>query len=700
MNHFKNNLYRHYQFVIKFRIAIVTIFSLIFLYLAFNVTTLLTHNDDELWLQGSSELSKLSQSKHQKVYVQKLQLALGDKPFSEKNIDNLKLLHSNLNAVKEILKIDSPLTNRVIVSTDSNDGSSLVEAIALYDMSRDEVISTLNGSFKEFSQFYSLNKETLYLYVFSSEHIDYKKIYIPFKYNIIEIAEDQNTFKDLTLFSILLTTLFVLFTVAFRTIVPSVLGIIFVVFNTLFTISVYQLIQPDVPLHVSILLISIAVSIMDFVYIYYGWHILQVSHSSSRSIYYIIMKTIKPIFWTTFISVVGIGSLILQNSIILQSIGYNVIVSSLVAFTLSFSLLIALLSFFTIKDPYVITKNSSRFFAVLEAKYERILLRVFLLLTGVVFISSVVYIMLQPSDIITKSNDEMISLIFPSNGLTHESLSRLEKFHLAINERFEDDIINIVSSYKYAKGFSKAYSPKVPFEVSNVNLDFIAFDFELYGIHNDVIKNSAHHVSVYIEEDGTDKNIILQWIREWDEINTTLFDDVNSLLSAAKYDTVNHMMFVVFFILFLISFVIYVITKDKIYALIALIVNITPLTWFFAILILFDISISTEILVAMLIMITLSSDATIHFLYYYHKHLRPKISNEHSLELSFVEVGTPIGIGSTILLITFLLLVFADIATISEIGIYSVILITFSLLTDLFMLPVLFIELIKSKPIK
>ncbi len=66
-------------------------------------------------------------------------------------------------------------------------------------------------------------------------------------------------------------------------------------------------------------------------------------------------------------------------------------------------------------------------------------------------------------------------------------------------------------------------------------------------------------------------------------------------------------------------------------------------------------------------------------------------------ERSFVEVGTPVGMGSTILLLTFLLLIFANIPTISTIGIYSVVLIVFSLLADLFILPVLFIELIKSK---
>jgi predicted RND superfamily exporter protein len=697
MSYFKNNLYRYYKLVVKLRIAIITVFSLIFLYLVFNMTTLLTHNDDELWLQGSNEYTRLLKNNHKQNYAQKLRLKLGSQPFSTKNISKMKLLHSNLEDVKEITRISSPLTHTMIYSSDNNEGSSLVGARTLRDNSVDEIIAKLKNSAQEFSKFYSSNKETLYIYVFSSSPIDFSDIYIPFDYDVIATAEGENIFKDTILFSILVTTLFILFSIAFRTIIPSILGIIFISFNTLFTVSAYQFIQPDTPLHVSILLVAIAVSIMDFIYIYYGWHIMQISLNNKRAIYYTVMKTFKPIILTTFVSVVGIGALIFQNSVILQSIGYNVILSSIIGFILTFSFLLALLSFFNIKDPYMITKNTSKLFAGLEAKYERNILRIFLLLTGVVFISSVVFTTIKPSSFITEDNDEVVSLLIPSNGLTHEALKKLERFHGDITRRFQEDISDITSSYTYAKSLSMEYDRLRPFEVSNINLDFISFDFILYDIYDDVMENSAHRVTIYLEDDSIDKNIVLQWIREWDKENTTLLDDVDSLLSAAKYDTVNHMIFVVLFILVLITLVIYTVTKNKVYAFIALTVNTIPLVWFFAILIILQIPLSIEVLVAMLIMVALSSDATIHFLYYYHKHLRPGYSNEHSLEVSFIEVGTPVGIGSTILLITFLLLVFANIPTISTIGKYSVILIIFSLWADLLILPVMFIEMIKSK---
>ena len=697
MNNFKNNLYIYFTLVLRFRIAIIAFFSVIFIYLAFTMTAMLTHNDDELWLQGSKEYNKLLSNDHALVYIQKLQLNVGEEAFSSKSIDNMKLLHSNLNALDEVIKINSPLTHTVISYSDNKAGSSLIEARALNESTIEEIASTLESSFEKFSQFYSPDKETLYIYVFSKVPIDFSNIYIPFKYDSIEVTEDQNIFKDMTLFAILLGTLFILFTLTFRSLVPSLLGVVFIVFTTLFTISVYKYIQPDVPLHVSILLISIAVSIMDFIYIYNGWHILQASHSNNRSIYYIIMKTIKPIFWTTVVGVIGIGSLVFEKSIILQSIGYNIILSAVIAFILSFSFLIALLSFFKIEKPYLITKNSSKFVAKLEARYEKSLLKTFGILTGFIFLACISFVMIQPSSIIEESNDEVIHIVLPADGLTHASLQKLENFHHDITEHFEDDIVDIVSSYKYAKGFSKGYDPSPKLEVSKINLTFLTFDFILYGIYNDLMINDYHRVTIYIEEDGTDKNVILRWIRDWNQDNTTIIDDANSLLSAAKYDSINHMIGIVLFILFLITFVIYHVTKDKVFAFIALVVNTIPIVWFLAILIILEISLSIEILVAMLIMIALSSDASIHFLYYFHRNLQTHVSDEYSIERSFLEIGTPVGMGSTILLITFLLLIFANIPTISTIGIYSVVLIVFSLLADLFILPVLFIELIKSK---
>ena len=54
----------------------------------------------------------------------------------------MKLLHSNLEDVKEITRISSPLTHTMIYSSDNNEGSSLVGARTLRDNSVDEIYAS------------------------------------------------------------------------------------------------------------------------------------------------------------------------------------------------------------------------------------------------------------------------------------------------------------------------------------------------------------------------------------------------------------------------------------------------------------------------------------------------------------------------------------------------------------------------------
>jgi predicted RND superfamily exporter protein len=660
---------------------------------------MLTHSDNELWLQGSHEHAKLSASDYRKSYVQKLRIVLeGDDPISRDNIAKLRALHSSLESIEGVQKIESALTHTFVNSVvGEEDDSELVEISQIIDNDIPTIIAELKKNHVQLAPFFSDDHKKMYFFVISKTPLDLTIVDIPFEYDVVQENEQQNSFKDMILFSMLFSILFILFSIAFRSIIPSVLGTIFVAFTTLFTIAIYHYIQPNVELHVSILLIAITVSLMDFVYIYYGWHILQKHHTNQWAIYHAMAKTIIPIFWTTVVSIVGIGSLIFQDSLILQSIGYNVIISSSVGFILSFSLLTGLLSFFKVKKPYIITKNSSRFFAQQEAHYERSLLQAFLFFTASAFLFSLVYMLFQPLNLSQKKDDRVIQLIMKGDGFTQQSLARLKYLHDGLEENFPNEIEQIVSTYGYVYNLYKQQNPQTPFIISDVDAESFAFELDLYGISDQVMKKGDHKITLYIKKDTANKNDIIHWIRTHDSHKKLLFDDVDSLLSAAKYDTISNMIFVIVFIVMLIVFIMFFLTKDKRFALIALIVNISPLAWFFAFLVIVKIPLSTEILVAMLIMVALSSDATIHFLYFYHRNIKKHLSNARSLEISFINVGTPIGLGNVILGLTFILLIFVNIPTISTIGLYSTVLIMMSLFTDLFVLPVLFIEIIKSK---
>ena len=104
---------------------------------------------------------------------------------------------------------------------------------------------------------------------------------------------------------------------------------------------------------------------------------------------------------------------------------------------------------------------------------------------------------------------------------------------------------------------------------------------------------------------------------------------------------------------------------------------------------------SLEMLIATTISVGLASDATIHFAFKYFRFRYFGRSRKHALEKMYFYSGIPVIIGSLILIIVFLMLYFSQVHFLELIGLYSASFITLSLLTDLFILPILLLYIDK-----
>lgn len=128
-------------------------------------------------------------------------------------------------------------------------------------------------------------------------------------------------------------------------------------------------------------------------------------------------------------------------------------------------------------------------------------------------------------------------------------------------------------------------------------------------------------------------------------------------------------------------------------------VNAVPIAWFGLLVKLMDIPLGLDMLIAMTISVALASDATVHFAFKYFSGRYFGRSPKHSLEKMYFYSGIPVTIGSTMLMAVFATLQLSEVHTLQLIGTYSAVLITLSLLTDLFILPVmlLFIDWFEIK---
>lgn len=680
--------YSYIRLLKRFRILILfTIFTIVSISAVY-IKNDFIYSDKQLWLGGSKEYSKLLALKHPSLNVEKIVVDISSDGWSTKAISKLKSLQLQLIEKEHVVSLKTLFNSRNLFNNNLNDEQYVFEIVSLFDAKDDYIYNEVLKNQNRFKNFYSNNEVTFY--VVSDAYVSLSEFICNYPYERSKIESSSHT-KDILLFSILFIILAISFTIAFKSFLPTFLGVIFISATTLMTIALYQWISPIQATHISIVLLAVTVSVMDFVYIYYRWHILQQFTHKKLLMYNVVSKTVVPIFWTTFISLIGIGSLMFVDSNILYSLGINIALASSVGFVLSFTLLPVMLSFFKQNKPTIITQNGVKFFADKEAHYQKNILNIFLIISTAVFVYGIFMYIFKPMNVVTDTSGTQISLALKEEGMNHNTILELHNIQNLLEGKFSNEIETLESAYtEIEKLYSQEYSNKI-FDIETIDIDSYVYMFDLYDVTKNIMINNHLTLTIYLK--NTEKKAqILNFIRDED----ILIQDHSSLLQIAKIDSVNTLFIVVFFVLFLIMSIIYHMTKTLQLAWIALLVNAIPLAWFFAIIMLLNIPLSSDMLVSMIITVAISSDATMHFIFsYYNNRLKPRCS-EKVLERLFLFIGTPLGMGNIMLILIFIALIFVPDITVSNIGLYSSMLSILSLGMELFVLPVLLLKMVKS----
>ncbi len=682
--------YSYLKFLLKYRILFLVMIAVFVGYSVFTIKDGFVYSNDSLWLEGSKEYDKLLNMKYPSLCVEKIVVDFSKTGWNLEAVKDLRNLQEELKWHSYVTGVNSLFEQKNVIVNKINAEQSMIEFITLLDESDTFILQEIEENQRKYQSFIDIDKAKATFYVLSSKEIDVDLIHCELPFELINTERNGHT-KDIILFSILITILFISFTIAFRSLLPSILGIIFIASTTVTTVALYQMFSAVKVTHISIVLLAIVISVMDFIYIYYKWHVLQQrSIPKDHLLYRVIAKTVVPIFWTTFISIVGIGSLMLVESQILYSMGMNVLFSSLSGFVLSYTLLPIMLSFFKQEHPLIFTKNSSKYFAEKESHYQHFGLKLFLIVSSVIFLYSVFMYVTKPMNVVANADSNQIHIALNEKGFTVENLFELQNIQNLLREKFKT-IEGFESAHTEMQKLYHQEYPGLAFELYDIDVDSYQFMFDLYDITKTVMVNDHFTLTIYLGS-LSNKIEILQFIRD----EGILIQDRASLLDMAKMDSIDTLFAVVLFVFGLITVVVYYLTRIFQFSLIALIVNAVPIAWFFSVVMFFDIPLSTDMLVAMIITVALSSDATLHFIFYYYDNRRKPRSPELALEQSFLYIGTPIGMGNIILALTFMAFIFIPDMTIMHIGIYSSLLIALLLLMDLFVLPILFLNKIRN----
>lgn len=433
------------------------------------------------------------------------------------------------------------------------------------------------------------------------------------------------------------------------------------------------------------LFITVSIALVDFLFFYYRWHVSQYKVNKHNALIKMLSRGMQPALWTSSLTVLGLGSLVFIDSNIIKLLSLSVILSSVIAYILNLTFLPALLSYFRIEHAHVPYVKLGYKLTFSELHYNRKFLFSFLTITAILMTLGAYSIYTKSGSFYTFNvKNEQIELKIPYNEIDLPFVQTVERFTEALEERFEDEIEDVVSISTIINNLNSANTQTEALDEEA--LAQALFYMDLYDLSEKYYDESA--VKMVINISDVNKVELIEWLMHYQEIEL-YFIDHETLVWSAKYNQTILLTSSLFSALLLIGLITGWIFRSKAMVFVGFIVNVVPIAWFGMIVSILSIPLSLEMLMAMAISLGLASDATIHFAFKYFRFRYFGRSRKHALEKMYFYSGIPVIIGSITLVMVFSMLYFTQIHSLELIGLYSASLILLSLLTDLFILPVM-----------
>ena len=677
------NINRYLGKLLKYRKLIILFFSLFTLFSIVFIQPKFLSSDELFWLQDSQELYE-APLKHYDTF-QKSKLIVHVEQFNDQTLSELKTLNETLEKLPNVLKVSSIFSNDFIENQSDTNSSNMIVVLNSKDINSLQIKQLVKKTHNDYCNVVDSQFRTFYFFINSSSKLDLSNIPIPGEYQYIDKIQEID-WSELVSYTLLFgIILIILFRILFKNYVAALSAIVILFVSTTLTFTIIVLITGIDTIYMTMPFITISISLVEFLYFYYRWHVSQYKTHEIGALQKMLNRNMTPAMWTSILTLLGLGSLIFVNSDIIKLLSMSVIISSIMSYVLNLTLLPAILSFFTLKHTHVPYAKLGFLLASSELHYNKKFLFIFLLVTYtlVLFGATLIYSKTHNFFSLQVKNDQ-IELKIPYKQIDLQLIESLKHFTKDLQGQFGDGLGDVVSIANLVESINKANTQTKALD--NQALLQALFYIDLYNLNDKYFDDNAVNVTINLFD--IDKVELLTWLNHYKKIQLYFLDD-DALFSIAKYNKTLLLSASLFFALFIIGMITGWIFRSIPMAFVGFTVNVIPILWFGVFVTLFHIPLSMEMLIAMTISVGLASDESIHFAYKYFRLRYFGHSQKHTLEKLFFYTGIPVIIGSVFLIIVFASLYFSQIESLQLIGLYSALLISISLASDLFVLPVM-----------
>ncbi len=674
---------RYLDTVIKYRLHIISFYLVLAVVMSTLFTPKFLSSDALFWLNNSKQLEQTQSKSFSTHHLSKLVVNIEN--FDEETRQSLQELHEALTAMKGVQNVYSLFSKDLLEANSKESESGLLTVVNAGDMDTFELRKLLKELHNQYGNVVEDDFKTFYYFISGEKFIDISELKIPgtYTYDRNDGEIDWNFLISFIL--IVLLFIFLIFRLLFKSNVTFFSAAFIILLSTVLTFTLIVMITGIKTIHISMLFITVSIALVDFLFFYYRWHVSQYKVNRHNALIKMLSRGVQPALWTSSLTVLGLGSLVFIDSHIIKLLSLSVILSSVIAYILNLTFLPALLSYFRIEHAHVPYVKLGYKLTFSELHYNRKFLFGFLTLTSILMVLGFYYIYSKSGSFYRlKVKNEQIELKIPYNTIDLPFVQTIEKFTEALEERFEDEIEDVVSISTIINNLNSANTQTDTLDEEA--LEQALFYMDLYEMSEKYYDESA--IKMVINISDINKVELIEWLMHYKDIELYFIDHA-TLIWSAKYNQTILLTSSLFSALLLIGLITGWIFRSKAMIFVGFTVNVIPIVWFGLIVSLLSIPISLEMLMAMAISLGLASDATIHFAFKYFRFRYFGRSRKHALEKMYFYSGIPVIIGSFTLVLVFLMLYFTQIHSLELIGIYSASLIVLSLLTDLFILPVM-----------
>ncbi|MFZ3051885.1 MAG: hypothetical protein WA099_00635 [Sulfuricurvum sp.] len=683
------NVSKYVHFIRRFRAWILFAFIL-FSGIAFSLLRPEIISSDTLyWLSESKEYQKTKDNKFETVYVSRLSV---DVPvFNNQSKAVLSALQSELEYRKDITKVESLFSSYKIYN-EGGDESAMIRALPIHELDASKIQGFIRLFPQQYKQFVDADFKHFYFTIESNSSIDPSSFKIPYAYHYSTLSSEAQFRHYVGYVFIFVTMVLFMSRWLFKNYIAAIGALSVTVLTMIFTFGIIKLLTGHNQVHIAMTLMVLSVSIGHFLYFYYRWHVSQFKSDPIRAMEKSIDRNLSPALWTLPILAISLGSLLFVDSIIIEMLSLSLLVSSAMAYFINITFLPALLSYFTVEHPRVGFARTCYGFANREIHYSPRLLQLFIALT--VIIMAVIVLRFgagSQSMFDTQVKHQTITLKLPFEEIDLSTIKKLERFEMDLRQN-NSGIEKVDSIGSVLHQLDMASSPKGPLDEQRV-LQALFF-LELYDMEHTYIDDKALNITITLE--NADHSAVIRWLKGYKNL-PLYFTDRDTLSESAKMDKRIVLASSLFSALVMIGVVMGLVFRSLKIGFVGFIANTIPVIWFGLFMVVFNFTLSIEALIAMTISVGLTSDTIIHFAYKYFRSRYFGRTKKHALEIMFFYAGVPTIVGAIVLMGVFGLLSLTGLETLVLIGGYGVVLMFFSLISDLFILPVLLLAIDEQK---